>query len=135
MHTVSLPQYFLQHNHNGMTFHQFSLIQITPPMVLRSCLLTVLNNVAHEKENPFNCEADKLLTQCAKEASLTWCKTLFSFIYYSPNEVIYSKSKVTPSQDGGAGKFILIHVMCGEDIGVIFSAWRVCRDYNFEIQQ
>ncbi len=68
-------------------------------MALQSFLLTVLNNVAHEKENPFNCRGDKLLTSSAKEPSLTWCKTLFSFIYYPAYEVIYPKSAVTPSQD------------------------------------
>lgn len=71
-------------------------------MALQSCLLTVLNNVAHEKENPFDCKADKLLTSSATELSSTSCNTLFSFIYYPANEVIYPKSAVTPGQEWAA---------------------------------
>lgn len=77
-------------------------------MALKTNLLTLLNNLAHEKQNPFNCKADKLLTSSAKELGSTWCKTLFSFIYYLANEVIYPKSAVTPRKDRAVCSLFII---------------------------
>lgn len=77
-------------------------------MALQSCLLAVLNNVAHEKENPsliarqISCLPHLQKSQAQPDARL------FSFIYYPANEVIYAKSAVTPSQARAVWSLFLI---------------------------